>query len=232
MNPRYEFKIPCAPVLLPEIETWVRLHPAHWRESYPPRRVNNVYFDAYDLRDLNANLSGVGRREKVRLRWYGTDMAHISDAHLERKRKDGRVGWKEITPFTGTLDLTTAVWPVLLTTLRQGLPPRARLWLDRRAGPTLINCYERAYYETPDGVLRLTLDTHLRAYNQRFSLLPNLIRLTCRPEQMVMELKGPVHDAAMRRLSQMLLTLPLRLDRFSKYLHGMLAAPDLERVMD
>ena len=55
MTPRYEFKVPCEAGLLPEIEGWVRLHPAHWRVSYPPRHVNNVYFDSQDLHDLNAN---------------------------------------------------------------------------------------------------------------------------------------------------------------------------------
>lgn len=231
MTPRYEFKIPCDPALLPEIVAWVRLHPAHWRVSYPSRQVNNVYFDSPDLHDLNANLSGVGRREKLRLRWYGLDVAHIADAQLELKCKEGLAGWKEFAFFDGLLDLTGSLWPALLSALHQGLPQHARLWLDRRAGPVLINSYQRAYYETPDGVLRLTLDTQLCAYDQRFSLLPNLSRLVLQPEQMVVELKGPVDDASMRRLSQVLATFPARVDRFSKYLHGVLGAVDFEGVL-
>ncbi|MFP4344173.1 MAG: VTC domain-containing protein [Anaerolineales bacterium] len=231
MIPRYEFKIPCALTLRPEIEAWVRLHPAHWRASYPPRQVNNIYFDSPDLQDLNTNLGGVGRREKLRLRWYGPELTCVAGAQLELKCKDGLAGWKEIAFFTGTLDLTGPTWPELLAALREGLEPRARLWLDKRAAPALINAYRRAYYETHDGVLRLTLDTRLRAYDQRFSLVPNLSRPALLSEQLVIELKGSVEDDSARRLSQVLLSLPMRVERYSKYLHGMLAAPDLERIV-
>jgi hypothetical protein len=229
--PRYEFKIPCDLLLLPEIEAWVRLHPAQWRVSYPPRQVNNIYFDSPDLQDLNANLSGVGRREKLRLRWYGPDLTRVAGAQLERKCKEGLAGWKEIAFFAGTLDLTGPPWLELLSTLREGLEPHARLWLDQRGAPALINAYQRAYYETPDGVLRLTLDTRLRAYDQRFSLMPNLSRSALLIEDLIIELKGSVKDEPTQRLSQLLQSLPVRVDRYSKYLHGMLAAPDLERIV-
>lgn len=231
MNARYEFKVPCDPAQLSEIAAWVRLHPMHWRVSYPPRQVNNVYFDSPDLQDLNANLSGVGRREKLRLRWYGPDVTRIFGAQLELKCKDGLVGWKEQAFFDGDLDMTRSLWPALLSALRAGLDGRARLWLDRRAGPVLINTYQRAYYETPDGLLRLTLDTQLCAYEQRFSLLPNLSRPVLQSEQMVMELKAPVDDAATQRLSQILVSFPARVDRFSKYLHGVLGSVDFEGLL-
>jgi hypothetical protein len=228
---RYEYKVPCEPARLPEIEAWVRLQSAAWRTSYPPRQVNNVYFDSPDLHDLNANLSGVGRREKLRLRWYGPDLTRISGAQLELKCKDGVAGWKDIVYFAGELELTGWSWPTLVTTLRGGLEARAKLWLDCRGAPVLINSYRRDYYESPDGVLRVTLDTHLRAYDQRFSMAPNLDRPSLQPEQMVVELKGPVDDDAARRLSQVLMTLPVRVDRFSKYLRGMLAAADFEGML-
>jgi len=231
VNARYEFKIPCDPTLLPEIAAWVRLHPAHWRVSYPPRQVNNVYFDSPDLHDFNANLSGVGRREKLRLRWYGPDVTRIAAAQLERKCKEGLAGWKEMAFFVGTLDLPGAAWPALLATLRAGLAAPARLWLDARAGPVLINSYQRAYYETPDGALRLTLDTQLRAYEQRASLAPNLTRRALQPELMVVELKGPVDDSSTQRIAQVLQAFPLRVGRFSKYLHGLLGTPDFEDVV-
>ena len=231
MTPRYEFKIPCEPALFPELEAWMRLQPAHWRRSYPPQLVNNIYFDSPDLSDLNANLSGVGRREKLRLRWYGSNLTQITGAQLELKCKDGLAGWKDMVFFTGTLSLTASTWFTLLSDLREGLEARARLWLDCRGTPVLINSYYRAYYESPDGVLRMTLDSQLRAYDQRYSTLPNLTRLALSPERMVVELKGPVDDDAADRLSQVLMTLPVRVDRFSKYLRGMLSAADFEGVV-
>lgn len=237
MKVRYEFKIPCPSTMILEIETWVRLHPAHWRMSYPPRQVNNIYFDTPDLQDLNANLGGVGRREKLRLRWYGADITRVAagqtgqPAQLELKCKDGQIGWKQIAPFDGRLALAEQPWPALLTTLRAGLEPRAQLWLDRHAQPTLINHYRRAYYETPDGVLRLTLDTRLRAHDQRISALPNLTRPALLPEHLVVEIKCPTDPETGDRLAWVLSTFPVPVDRFSKYLHGMLAATDFEGVL-
>ncbi len=243
MKVRHEFKIPCPPTLALEIETWVRLHPAHWRMSYPPRQVNNIYFDTPDLQALNANLGGLGRREKLRLRWYGPDITRIANARpapdrhpgqaaqLELKCKEGLVGWKQIAPLDGTLALAEQPWAALLTTLRAGLEPRAQLWLDRHSAPTLINHYQRAYYETPDGVLRLTLDTRLRAYDQRGSALPNLTRPALLPEYLVVEIKCPTDAETGERLAQALATFPVRVDRFSKYLHGMLTAADFEGML-
>ncbi len=231
MIPRYEFKIPCDPMLFSEVETWVRLHPAHWRVTYPPRQVNNIYFDSPDLQDMNANLSGVGQREKLRLRWYGPDNTHVSVGHLELKCKEGAVGWKRFAPFIGTLALAEETWPTLLDTLIAGIAPRPRIWVEQRAGAVLINHYQRAYYETPDGVLRLTLDTHLHAYAQRHALAPNLTRRSMLPEQIIIEIKGPVDAETGRRLAWVLEAFPLRVGRFSKYLYGMLGVADFDGII-
>lgn len=240
MTPRYEFKIPCASALLPEIEAWVRLHPAHWRVSYPPRQVNNIYFDSFDLQSLNANLGSVEERQKLRLRWYGTDLAQVTAAQLELKCRQGVASWKETAPFgrapfgrppfDGVLLLEQLPWSALMATLRQGLDARAQHWLACYAQPTLINSYQRAYYETPDGELRLTLDTRLRAYAQRYMAYPNLRQQAVQPDVMIVELKSPTGDAAVRRLTALLASFPARVGRFSKYLHGMLAATDFEGV--
>lgn len=230
MTPRYEYKIPFTPAWLSQIETWIRLHPAHWRESYPPRQVNNIYFDSYDLRDLNANISGEGQRDKLRLRWYGPTVSHIKGAQMEHKRKLGNAGWKDVITIGVELELTQRPWSILMDHLRDNLENRARLWLDQRAGPVLISHYQRAYYESPDGVLRLTVDTQLRAYNQRGFIQPNLSRPVWQASGYVMELKAPVEDDAPYRLSQVLKSLPVRVERFSKYVQAMLAAPDLDGI--
>ncbi len=99
-SPRIEVKIPVPAVLLGEVDAWVRLHPVHWRRTYPARRVNNLYFDTADYAGLNANLAGIAERAKLRLRWYGPDLGAIEQAQLELKRRQGSGGWKEIVPLT------------------------------------------------------------------------------------------------------------------------------------
>ena len=217
--PRYEVKIPLPLHRLDEVQAWIRLHPAHWRVAYPPRQVNNIYFDTHTLAAFNANLSGIGERTKVRLRWYGEDIVHVANAHLELKRKSGMAGWKHSADMAVALDLSTQPWRVGLALLRAALPASARMWLAQYPVPVLINSYQRVYYVTPDGDVRLTVDAHLRAYPQRATLSPNLTRRARLAAQFIVELKAPVADT--QRISTVLDGFPVRVDRFSKYVQGM-----------
>ena len=72
---RFEIKM-LAPVLdLPQIRTWVGIHPDGFHTAYPPRRVNNIYFDSTDLASYAENLAGIARRFRKckRKRLYAGD---------------------------------------------------------------------------------------------------------------------------------------------------------------
>jgi hypothetical protein len=222
-TPRYEIKIPLPASILSDLQMAIRLHPAHWRVTYPPRQVNNLYFDTPDYRNLSASLAGQGERVKVRLRWYGLDVSQPGAAQLEVKRKAGSVGWKEIYAVDGTFDLRATPWPALRQSLKGAIAPRARWWLDRFGEPALINHYQRAYYATPDDTVRLTLDTALRAYDQPRSFIVNLDAPAATAATVVLELKAGREHAA--RLTQILGRFGPRVDRFSKYVQGMLGVP-------
>lgn len=228
--PRYEVKVPCEPHYLPQIQAWVRLHPAHWRVAYPPRQVNNVYFDTTDCQSLNENLGGLCDRGKLRLRWYGPRLDLVNGARLELKYKEGAIGQKAIWPLDLTLDLAHLTWPEVYRALCESSDPQAGLWLAQLAYPVLINHYQRAYYTTPDQAIRLTIDTRLRAYNQRLSDRPNLDRPAPVADCIVVELKASTDAAAYEQLAQVLNHFPLRPDRHSKYVQGMLAAPEFDGV--
>jgi hypothetical protein len=228
--PRYEVKIPCDSHCLPQVQAWVRLHPAHWRVAYPPRQVNNIYFDTADCQGLNDNLGGTGTRGKLRLRWYGPCLDTVAGANLELKYKEGTVGWKGVRPIHVTLNLTHQSWPEACRSIRQAADARAGLWLTQFAHPVLINHYQRAYYVTADQTVRLTIDTEPCAYGQRFSNWPNLRRPAVIADHVVIELKAPADRLSYQRLAEALDRFPLRPDRHSKYVQGMLAAPDFDGV--
>lgn len=219
---RYEIKIPLESWRGDEAEAWVRLHPAHWRVAYPSRQVNNLYFDSQSLVSLNANLSGVADRAKLRLRWYGPDLQHVEGGNLELKIKEGWVGRKKIVPVPHGFDLRAGTWSDLVRHLRGALALPATAWLDVFALPVLINRYRRAYYVTPDGGVRLTVDSDLVAYDQRPSLRPNLNRPAPLESVVIVELKAGVDAAA--RLSKILEHFPVRAGRFSKYVQGLVGA--------
>lgn len=221
---RVEIKIPVPVSLLPDVLAWVRVHPAHWRKAYPRRQVNNVYFDSPTLEGLNANLGGIGERAKLRLRWYGTELGRILEGQLELKRKRGTTGWKEITHLHLPLDLAGRHWAQVLSELGCRLPDRAAHWLHCFPLPVLINSYQREYFATPDGQLRLTVDDTLAAYDQRASAAPNLWSSLEIGSEVVVELKAPIDTVALRRLNDALACFPISASRFSKYVNGVLAS--------
>jgi hypothetical protein len=228
--PRYEVKIPCQPQYLPQIQAWIRLHPAHWRVTYPPRQVNNIYFDTPDCQSLNEHLGGTSSRGKLRLRWYGPRLDTVVEARLERKCREGAVGWKDAWPLDVVLHLTHLSWLEICQALRQAIGGQADLWLAHLAWPALINHYQRAYYAAADQEVRLTVDTELCAYNQRFSDRPNLCRPAPIADRVIVELKAATSRQAYQRLAEALDHFPLRPDHHSKYVRGMLAAPDFDGV--
>lgn len=224
--PRSEVKVPLPAYLLPDVMAWVRVHPAQWRVAYPARQVNNVYFDSPSYRGLNGNLSGVAERTKLRLRWYGADLTRVQAANLELKCKAGASGWKELAGVTGAFDLAVQSWREVVGLLRAAVVPSARVWLDYFSIPVLVSHYRRFYYVCPDGQVRLTVDTDLAAYDQHAGMAPNLHRAAPLDALLVVELKAPLGPGTVRRLSTILTSLPGRVDRFSKYVNGVLAALD------
>lgn len=227
MTPRRnEVKIPVPSVLLADVEAWVRVHPCHWRRPYPPRQINNIYFDTPTYAGLNANLAGIGERAKLRLRWYGDRLTFVADASLELKQKRGMIGWKEIVPLNVNLDLRCTGWRELVAGLEDAAGIAGQRWFSIYPVPVLINSYRRDYYDTPDGVVRLTVDRRLRAYGQRATGIPNLTLPASLADEIVIELKARTDAAGLQRLNDALSYFPPTVGRFSKYVQGVLATPD------
>ncbi|MBN1639708.1 MAG: VTC domain-containing protein [Anaerolineae bacterium] len=221
LQTRFEVKMTCDEMYLPDARAWVRLHPDVFGEAYPPRQVNNLYFDTPDLACLDANLVGVSDRAKLRLRWYGTDHVTVRGA-LELKHKVSQVGWKEICPIPDHVDLTTTSWFDLLTHLKAHATGQVGLWLAAADLPVLINSYMREYYESGDRQIRVTLDYEQVAYDQLMFPHPNLSLRAPAESRVVVEVKA---DSRLhRRVSEVVSSFPLQTDRNSKYVNGVMEA--------
>jgi len=217
-SPRYEVKLACAPERLAEVRFWVRDHPALFNETYPPRQVNNVYLDSTAGDDLNAHLSGIGRREKLRFRWYGEDHTAVRGT-LELKSRSGHLGWKLQSPIPRSFDLSRITWSEWMAQVRALAEGPARVWLASVERPTLINQYRREYFEASEGQIRLTLDHPMSVYDQIMYASPNLSFAVPIERQVIVEIKASL--ALWRRLPEILARFPLRAARNSKYVHGM-----------
>lgn len=216
---RYELKMAVNGRLLPNARNWLRLHPAGFRTAYPTRLVNSLYLDTPHLNALTANVIGVGRRQKLRLRWYGSFQENpIIQPVLELKFKENMVGGKKRFPLPNALDLRQP-WPVLLAALYEQAPPDWQPLLTAASQPTLLNQYSRDYFTTPDGQIRATLDYNQKAYDQRLSQRPNLHNPLPNDDLLIIEVKSDLAQAD--RLETIMALFPTQRTRNSKYANGM-----------
>ena len=213
---RHEVKFVSLPVRYRDIAQWIRVHHAGFYSPYPRRRVNNVYFDDYRLVAYHENLVGDSARSKVRVRWYG-ETFQLESGVLEVKRKRNLHGWKLSYP-TGALDFEADSWRTIRRKLRESLCGEARLWLDANPQAVLINRYEREYFVSRDGKVRVTLDADQRVFDQRFGQRPNLTRPANLPATVVVEFKFARKDFSLG--SRAVQGLPVRASRNSKYVIG------------
>jgi hypothetical protein len=216
---RYEVKMTCSDLELPQVRAWVNMHPEAFIVTYPARRVNSLYFDTYEVGFLNDKLVGTSERAKLRFRWYGEDYHHVR-GHLELKGKINRLGWKRRHPISGTFDLTTISWRALIDEVRRQASGPFGVWMSAAEQPTLINGYRREYYESRDHQVRLTIDYNLVAYEQIMYRTPNLVLRAPVPSQTVVEVKAD--PALHRRVSKILSSFPLQVTRNSKYVNGVI----------
>ncbi len=92
------------------------------------------------------------------------------------------------------------------------------LWLDANPQAVLINRYEREYFVSRDGKLRVTLDAHQRVFDQRFGERPNLTRPANLPATVVGEFKFAHEDFSLG--SRAIQGFRVRASRNSKYVIG------------
>ena len=213
---RYERKFTCDDGR-PFLESLVRLHPALFGEIHHRRWVNNIYFDTRGLASYEDNVDGESRlRIKVRIRWYGDLLGLIERPVLELKIKRGIVNWKEQFPLaTFAIDESMSIGAIRDLLQRSGSPEYLTLSLQN-LHPTLVNRYSRNYFQTPDHLFRLTIDSDLEfhAISAHYGGLGAVLGI----DTVILELKYGLDQAtAAADLTQY---LPLRVARSSKYATG------------
>lgn len=214
---RYERKFLSGGLSLTDVLAVVRHHPALFREPYPERWVNNLYFDTSDRRHYHDHVNGAANRIKVRVRWYGEPCSQAEKPVLEFKTRHGLLGGK-IAHRLPALDLDGDLGCAASAAAIQStdFPPAMRVRLHSLE-PALMNRYRRRYFCSADGTLRLTLDWALEFFP------PRSANGTMRPiphdgPAVIVELKyaDPHAEAAALAANE----FPFRLTRCSKYVLG------------
>jgi len=227
VDARFEFKFIEQSTMLTGLDSWIAKHSAGFKTAYPPRFINNVYFDTWNYQAYWDNASGQSDRTKVRYRWYG-DLLNPQSGTLEVKRRLNQMGWKELykieSPVFGLSDEASKPlrWSGIRSEIRRQLPGGGRKWFDAFPRPVLINRYSRRYWESRDQKVRLTVDSHEKVFDQRFGARPNLTKAANLPQIVIIEIKC---DREHRKVgAEIASTCPIRASRHSKYVKGLLAS--------
>ena len=213
ISSRYEIKMAYEPGLLPELHSWIDPHPAAFGIAYPPRQVNSVYMDTPNLDAFNDHLAGVPVRRKLRFRWYGEDLSKARGT-MEVKNKSERAGWKIIQSVDCEFDLAHMTWSEIMESLRVNTTDVVHELLCV-ARPVTLSVYFREYYVSADGLVRLTIDSDLRSYDQLMTARPNIWFPQPLEQAIIVELKSDVENA--KYIADVLSHFPIRSNRYSKY---------------
>lgn len=204
---RFERKYKVVGLEAETIRANLLLHPAGFRELYPDRRVNNIYFDTIELTTFNQNVEGVNQRKKFRMRWYGYDMKNLVSPQFEIKIKHNELGTKEVTACA---DIAFEEMDKITAFANAHSKNFAPLF------PALLNSYERSYLSSADGRFRITIDSKLQYY----SLMGQKIFKGYLHEEsgIIVEVKYEEADDA--KAGFVLQNLPYRHTKSSKYVNG------------
>ena len=179
--------------------------------------VRSIYFDDVRLSACRANLAGLGRREKRRLRWYDS-LNPGADFFFEIKWRENRITGKHRLQLRASRPLAELSYRQIMNGLMETLPKQHVGRVLVASEPVAIVEYKREHFASADGGLRITLDYDLAFYDQtgkRFITTS----FPCRfHDLVVVEGKTPVGRE--RELQAMLYPLALRVGRCSKYVHG------------
>ena len=215
---RYERKFLVDELQPFQVESIIKLHPRLFYAPYPPRFVNNLYFDTPDMENYYDNVSGASRRRKVRIRWYGAPFGALSRPVLEIKVKDGLVGTKHtyaLPPFSLDQHFCNDYFKAIV--MASGLPENVRRDLCN-LDVVLFNRYYRRYYASRDRHFRVTLDSEMAFYKANGVLGNAFLHHQIDYRELVVELKYEVDQEP--HANRVVSFFPFRVTRNSKYVVG------------
>ena len=179
--------------------------------------VRSIYFDDFGLPACRANLAGIGKRQKLRLRWYDS-LNPGTSFFFEIKWRENRITGKHRMQLQGSQPLASMTYRQITDNLIRALPAQYVDRVLRFNEPIAIVEYRREHFSNVVGDLRITLDYDLTFYDQTGKTAVNTAFPRRLGDLVVIEGKTPIGRE--RELRELLYPLSLRMGRCSKYVHG------------
>ena len=208
---RIEIKEVFRPSDLVKLHQAILLSKFSFRTHYPKRKINSIYYDTNDYKALEDSIEGVSLRRKSRIRWYG-DAPTATNASLEIKNKKGHLSWKLLKKNSFRIYPNAKTWEAFLTPNSNS---RCSKWFFLNQQPKSIITYDREYYASFDGKVRVTIDQNLKSFNQENSTRPNLNYYRPHIAFVIVEIKVDHENEYL--VKEVLEDFPFSAKRFSKY---------------
>jgi hypothetical protein len=186
--------------------------------EFPKDTVNSLYFDTADLDQYERSEAGDYRKDKVRIRWYGTPTGGGEGVpvYLDLKMRRGFASSKirKKLPTSGaSLEPCNLRQGIISTILLKDTLAEFGFFPERPLRPVIVIRYERCRFNEIMSGVRVSFDCNIRA-----TVVAS--ELGCREREIrlpggVIEVKGPSLDlpVTLRRMS----LLDTDWSRFSKY---------------
>ena len=204
-----------------KFEKAIKLSKFSYYCPFPTRQINSIYFDDYSYSSLEDSIEGNSLRTKKRIRWYGIQKKKI-DATLEIKKKQGIYSWKELYKNKYTVNPNAKSWGEMVENKDKKDSYNTAL-LNQI--PKSILSYNRQYFCSFNGKVRITIDQNLQSFPQNFPFSPNLIRSKKHYNFMIIEVKIASNDEHL--VEQVRQEIPFAPRRFSKYCESLIPQKDI-----
>lgn len=213
-NKRIELKAIFNSMDLWLIENWI-YSKSKLLTLFPDRYINNIYFETHDYSSASDNIYGISKRTKVRLRWYGSsNIDNEFNGFLEFKRKNNNLGWKD--QYRVKINKKNFNNFVFLKNKILGcIPLKNQIEFSNYNLPFILNGYRRKYFSTDDKKIRVTLDSSIKAFDQRWSNFVTKKNRINLPSVNIIEFK--FEEKFKEEAIQLIKLLPLRISKYSKY---------------
>jgi len=203
------------------IKNWIKLHKFNFFKEYEDRNVNNIYFDSFNYKAFNDNLSGLPSRLKIRYRWYGNLFSknRENEGSLEFKFRKNIYGYKKIFKIKDLNLNLNSKWSDIKNKILNALTPEYKILYNINSEKILINQYKREYFISKNKKLRITLDKNIKIFDQRFTFeKPNFKFKNYTQDYSVIEFKFNKDDKIL--LNDLDISVPIKASRNSKYING------------
>jgi len=220
-NSRHELKFTTFATNYHFVKNWIRTNNLNLYKEYDDRKINNIYFDTINYDSYKSNIYGISSRSKIRYRWYG-NFFNKNLGSLEFKIKRNIYGFKERFRVKNLrIDIDTD-WSIIKKEIKNSLSIKYQNIFNFNCYPKIINQFDREYFKSRNGKIRVTLDKSIKIYDQRMGVkMPNFFHKTFSQNYIVVEVKFDRGDRNF--FDNYSIDLPIKASKNSKYINAIRA---------